>query len=112
MNEKALQKIIAGIIKENIDVFYNRDKNRLEINVDTISEEIVDHITINRRDFLLPVDIDTLKNGAAKFYDEGYLTEVTAGMDEEKRKWETYYQGFFDGYVNSFTDTTGEDFFT
>lgn len=111
-NEEALRDVISGIIKQNIDVFYNRDQDRLEINVDEISQEIVDHIRLNPREFVNPVDMDTLKKGAAQFYDSGYLDEVTAGMDKEKTKWETYYQGFFDGYVNSFTDTTGEDFFT
>lgn len=110
--KKTPYEIVSSLIKDNLELFYNKEEDRIEINADYIAEQIVDHIHIFPRQFLLnQTNIETLESCAKQCYDEARLIGDTEGMPADKAAWEIYYDGFFSGYVNSFEDATGEDFF-
>lgn len=106
-----MRKEIEKIIKENFDVWYNRATNSIELNSTFLTEKLEDYFKNDGLEELVKnIHPSEIRDKAKKsFEDEDIdgLKEEVSGQDLE---FAIYYNGYFQGYVDSYQDATGMDF--
>lgn len=106
-----MKEQLIKILKENIDFFYNKEEDRFIINFDDLANEIIDYVTDDGlTQIITPINLKAIRGkGEQSFIDGCDLDDIKESYSEKDYEKEIYVDGFWQGYLEAYYDTTGLD---
>lgn len=106
-----MKEQLIKLLKENIDFFYNREEDRFIINFDDLADQIIDYVTDDGlTEIITPINLKAIRSkGEQSFIDGCDLDDIKESYGEQNYEKEIYVDGYWQGYLEAYWDTTGLD---
>ena len=104
-----MKETLIKILKENIDLFYNKEEDRFIINFDDLADEIINYVTDDGlTQIITPINLRAIRGkGEQSFIDGCDLDDIKESYPDKDYEKEIYVDGFWQGYLEAYQDTTG-----
>lgn len=106
-----MKEQLIKILKENIELTYNSAQDKMSINFEYLAEKIIDYVTDDGlTQIITPINLRNIRGkGEQSFIDGCDLDDIKESYPEKDYEKEIYVDGFWQGYLESYQDTTGID---
>jgi hypothetical protein len=104
-----LKQELIKILKENIEFFYNKDQDKMVINFDYLADQIHDYVTDDGLTQIInKINLKAIRGkGEQSFIDGCDLDDIKESYGPQHYEKEIYVDGFWQGYLEAYQDTTG-----
>ena len=106
-----MKEQLIKILKENIELTYNSADDKMSINFEYLAEKIHDYVTDEGlTQIITPINLRAIRGkGEQSFIDGCDLDDIKESYPEKDYEKEIYVDGFWQGYLEAYQDTTGID---
>lgn len=106
-----MKEQLIKILKENIELTYNSAEDKMSINFEYLAEKIHDYVTDDGlTQIITPINLRGIRGkGEQSFIDGCDLDDIKESYPEKDYEKEIYVDGFWQGYIEAYQDTTGID---